>query len=289
MREIGKTFQKLKEQESGALIGYITGGDPKPQYTPRIAKTLIEGGVDILELGIPFSDPIADGQTIQAASVRALKAGTTPKMVLEIAREIGKEHGVPVVILTYYNPIFKMGLDNFFRSARNCEVDGLIVPDLPVDEADDYRKVAETYGIDTIFLAAPSTSIERLQKIVECTSGFLYLVSHFGVTGVREKIQDLTIQLIKKFLPYTTERIPLAVGFGISKSEHVTAIVESGADGVIVGSAFVNIIYKNQGNVSKMLKEIEENAHKLKKATKLSRINSPPCRHYLSGSGHGPP
>jgi len=268
VREIKKTFQKLKEQGSGALIGYITGGDPKPKYTPIIAEALIAGGVDILELGIPFSDPVADGLAIQAASLRALKAGTTPRKVLEIAREVRKKHSIPVVILTYYNPIFRMGLDNFFRSASNCEVDGLIVPDLPVDEADDYRKVAKTYGIDTIFLAAPSTSIERLQKIVEHTSGFLYLVSHFGVTGVREAIQNSTIQLVKQFLPYTTGRIPLAVGFGISKPDHVKVIVESGADGVIVGSAFVNIIRRNQGNFNKMLKEIEENAHKLKEAAK---------------------
>jgi tryptophan synthase alpha chain len=267
MNELGKTFVRLKEQGSGALIGYITGGHPEPKYTPMIAEALIEGGVDILELGIPFSDPIADGPTIQAASARALEAGTTPKMVLEIAREIRKEHDVPLVILTYYNPIFKMGLANFLRLANNCEIDGLIIPDLPVDEAEDYKKITETYTIDTIFLAAPSTSTTRLQKILKFTSGFLYLVSLFGVTGVREKVEDSTIQLIKKFLPYTNERIPLAVGFGISKPEHVKRIIENGADGIIIGSAIVNIINKNQGNLSKMLTEIKENVHKLKEAT----------------------
>lgn len=267
MRELGKTFKKLKEQGDGALIGYVTGGDPEPKYTPKIAEALIKGGVDILELGIPFSDPIADGPTIQAASVRALKAGTTPTTVLEIAREIRKEHEIPVVILTYYNPIFKKGLDNFFKLARDCGVNGLIVPDLPIDEADDYRKVAETYGIDTVFLAAPSTSTKRLQKIVECTSGFLYLVSLFGVTGVREKMEDSTTQLIKKFLPYTTGRIPLAVGFGISKPEHVKTVIESGADGAIVGSAFVDIVNKHQKNLGKMLEEIEEKTRTLKRAT----------------------
>lgn len=223
--------------------------------------------MDILELGIPFSDPIADGPTIQAASVRALKAGTTPQKVLQIASKIKDRYEVPIVILTYYNPIFKIGLNNFFRLARNCNVNGLIVPDLPVDEAENYTKKAKTYELDTILLAAPSTSIKRLQKIVEYTSGFLYLVSLFGVTGARENIQDLTIQLIKKFRPYTANRIPLAVGFGISKVEHVHAIIENGADGVIVGSAFVNIIEKHQKNLKKMFVELKEKTRTLKEAT----------------------
>jgi tryptophan synthase alpha chain len=267
MSEIEKVFQKLKTQGNGALIGYLTGGDPEPKCTPLIAEALINGGIDILELGIPFSDPIADGPTIQAASVRALKAGTTPTIVLGTAREIRRKHSVPVVILTYYNPVFRMGLEKFFRLAKNCEVNGLIVADLPVEEAEDYRKVAETFGIDTIFLAAPSTSIQRLSKIVECTSGFLYLVSHFGVTGEKVAVEASTIQLIKKVLPYTGGRVPVAVGFGVSKPDHVKRIIGNGADGVIVGSAFVSIIQRNQRNVSKMLEKIEETARKLKAAT----------------------
>jgi tryptophan synthase alpha chain len=274
MSEIGKVFQRLKAQGEGALIGYVTGGDPEPKCTLLIAEALIRGGVDILELGIPFSDPIADGPTIQAASVRALKAGTTPTTVLGMAREIKKKHSVPVVILTYYNPVFRMGLEKFFRLAKNCEVDGVIVVDLPVEEAEDYNKVAESYGIDTIFLAVPSTSLQRLRKIVECTSGFLYLVAHYGVTGERAAVEDSTVQLIKKVLPYTSGRVPLAVGFGVSKSEHVKRIVESGADGVIVGSAFVNIVHKHRGNVGKMLEEIGEAARKLKNATKQSLKSS---------------
>lgn len=268
MRKIEKTFQNLKEKGEGALIAYVTGGDPKPKYTPKIVEALINGGADIIELGIPFSDPIADGPTIQAATVRALKANTTPRMVLEITREIKEKHSVPIAILTYYNPIFKMGLENFFTLARKCKVDGIIVPDLPVEEAHEYKRVAEAHEIDTIFLAAPSTSKERLKKIVDYTSGFLYLVSIFGVTGAREKIQELTVQTINEFHPYTSVRIPLAVGFGISKPEHIKAVIESGAEGAIVGSAFVNIIKKNQGDISKTFKEIREKAHKLKKATK---------------------
>ena len=267
MSAICQTFQKLKKQGNAALIGYLTGGDPGPRYSPLIAEALIKGGADILELGIPFSDPIADGPTIQAATVRALKAGTTPKIVLSIASVIREKHGIPVVILTYYNPIFRMGLEKFFRLAKSCQIDGLIVPDLPVEEAGDYRKAAKDYGVDTIFLAAPSTSADRLRKIVDCTSGFLYLVSHFGVTGEKSAIDSSTVKLVKKVLPYVTGRVPLAVGFGISKPEHARCLFENGADAVIVGSTFVNIVQRNLGNIDKTLSDIEKTARSLKNAT----------------------
>lgn len=268
MSDISKVFQRLKAQGDGALIGYVTAGDPEPEFTPMIAETLIKGGVDILELGVPFSDPIADGPTIQAASVRALQAGTTPKMVLGMAGEIKRKHGVPVVILTYFNPVFRMGVENFFRLAKSFGVDGAVVPDLPVEEAADYKETADACGVDTVFLAAPSTSNERLRKIVECTSGFLYVVSHFGVTGAREALEDSTVQLVKRVLPFTSGRVPLAVGFGVSKPEHAKRIIQSGADGVIVGSAFVNIVSKHRDNVDAMLEELEAIARKLKEATK---------------------
>jgi len=268
MNAINEAFQKAKAKDYGALVGYIMAGDPKPELTPKIADALIRGGVDILELGLPFSDPIADGPTIQAASVRALNAGTTPIAVLEIAKEIRQNHDVPIVIMTYYNPVFRMGLDKFFSLTKKCMVDGVIVPDLPIEEAADYVKAADKSGIDTIFLAAPSTSNDRLAKIVECSSGFLYLVSHFGVTGAQSAIEDSTIQLIKRVLPFTTGKIPLAVGFGISKPEHVKRIIGAGADGVIVGSAFINLIDKRQKNTDSLLKTLQETAAELKKATK---------------------
>jgi tryptophan synthase alpha chain len=268
MSDIAKVFERLKAQGDGALIGYVTAGDPEPGLTARIAEALVKGGVDIIELGVPFSDPIADGPTIQAASVRALQAGTTPKMVLGIAEDIKRKLGVPVVILTYFNPVFRMGVANFFRLAKSFGVDGVVVPDLPVEEAEDYREAAENCGVDTIFLAAPSTSNERLGKIVACTSGFLYVVSHFGVTGTRETVEDSTVQLIKRILVFTEGGVSLAVGFGVSKPEHAKRIIEAGADGVIVGSAFVNIIQRHQKNVDKMLEELEVAARKLKNATR---------------------
>jgi len=268
MNAINEAFQKAKAHGNRALIGYIMAGDPKPELTAKIADALIKGGVDILELGLPFSDPIADGPTIQAASVRALAAGTTPVKVLEVAKEIRQRHDVPVVIMTYYNPVFRMGLEKFFGLASECLVDGVIVPDLPVEEAGDYKKAASQFGVDTIFLAAPSTSNERLEGIVECSSGFLYLVSHFGVTGAQSAIENSTIQLVKRVLPFTSGKIPLAVGFGISKPEHVKRIVGAGADGVIVGSAFINLIKAHQENIDLLLKELQATASELKKATK---------------------
>ncbi len=268
MNAITEAFKKAKAQGNGALIGYIMAGDPNPELTPKIADALIKGGVDILELGLPFSDPIADGPTIQAASVRALAAGTTPSKVLQIAKEIRQGRDVPIVIMTYYNPVFRMGFEKFFSLAKECIVDGVIVPDLPVEEAGDYKKASNKFGIDTIFLAAPSTSDERLASIIACSSGFLYLVSHFGVTGAKAAIEDSTIQLVKRVLPLTSGKIPLAVGFGVSKPEHVKRIILAGADGVIVGSAFINLIQTHQKNVDVLLKDLQATASQLKKATK---------------------
>jgi tryptophan synthase alpha chain len=268
MSSIAKTFQEKKARGEGALIGYIMAGDPKPEFTSKIANVLIAGGIDILELGLPFSDPIADGPTIQAASVRALAAGTTPLKVLEIAKEIKSKHDVPVVVMTYYNPMFRIGLDRFCLSAKKCLVDGFIVPDLPVEEAADYKKASKKNGLNTIFLSAPSTSEERLGKIVDSSSGFLYLVSHYGVTGTKKTVEDSTVQLIQHVLPFTAGKIPLAVGFGISKPEHVKRIISAGADAAIVGSAFINIIQKNCQNIAVMLNQLKETAQELKSATK---------------------
>ncbi len=267
MRGIAKVFEKLGINGEGALIGYVMCGDPAPKHTAAIAEALIKGGIDVLELGLPFSDPIADGPTIQEASARALSAGTTPSVVLETVRTVKEKHDIPVVVMTYYNPVFKMGLETFFDSASSCGVDGVIVPDLPIEESTDFRKVAAATGVDTIFLAAPSTTNERLSKIIECSHGFLYLVSHFGVTGAKTTVEGSTINLIKKVTPFTAKRVPLAVGFGVSQPQHVKRIIEAGADGVIVGSAFVNIVAKNLRSEQLATKELARVAGELKKAT----------------------
>ncbi len=264
---IKKTIQTQKKQGKGALIAYITAGDPTPEFTTQIADALIKGGVDILELGLPFSDPIADGPTIQAASLRAINAGTTPMRVLEIAAKIKSQHAVPIVVMTYYNPIFHHGVDSFLCEAKKHGVDGFIVPDLPMEEAAQYRQAAKKYGIDTIFLAAPSTSKVRLQKIVGASSGFLYLVSRYGVTGAQTSVEDATVELVRRVQPVTSGKVALAVGFGISKPEHVKRVIAAGADGAIVGSAFINLIVKHQNDKATMLKALEATARELKAAT----------------------
>jgi tryptophan synthase alpha chain len=264
MNTLKSVFQKQKQQGNGCLIGYTTAGDPKPERTPEIADALIRGGADILELGLPFSDPIADGPTIQNASLRAINAGTTPKRVLEIAREIKNRHDIPLVIMTYYNPVFKFGVAKFLAEAKAAGVDGFIVPDLPLEEADEFREAAKNSKVDTIFLASPATSKERLVKIVDASSGFLYLVSRFGVTGAQSSVADTTVELIKKVQLFTAGKVPLAVGFGISKPEHVKRVIEAGADAAIVASAFVNIIAKQEPS---MTADLEAAARGLKAAT----------------------
>jgi len=268
MRNIDSKFRMLRERGEGALIAYITCGDPEPELTIKIAESLVTGGADIIELGIPFSDPIADGPTIQAATMRALGKGITPQKVLKTAYDIKEKLGVPTVVLTYFNPVYRIGLERFCKLASKSGVDGMVVPDLPVEEAEEYKRTAEANGIDTIFLAAPSTPTDRVAKIIRYTSGFLYLVSIFGVTGVRAKLEDSTVKLIQRFLPYVKGRTHLAAGFGISKPQHVKAVIRGGADGAIAGSVFVNIIQKNQSNVGKMLRELEKTARSLKAATK---------------------
>ncbi|MDR1993454.1 MAG: tryptophan synthase subunit alpha [Nitrososphaerota archaeon] len=267
MITLNETFQKAKAKGEGLLIGYITAGDPTPDQTPKIADALIRGGIDILELGLPFSDPIADGPTIQAASLRALNAGTTPIKVLDMARQIKAEHDLPIVVMTYYNPVFCFGVDGFLSRAKDAGVDGFIVPDLPLEEAGDYQKAAKARELDTIFLATPATSMVRLRKIVDASSGFLYLVSRFGVTGTQTSLSDSTLQLIKHVRPFTATKVPLAVGFGISKPKHVQQVIAAGADAVIIGSAFINIVKNNISNPLVALQELQATARALKSAT----------------------
>jgi tryptophan synthase alpha chain len=268
MNAIERRLQKLKERDEGALIAYICGGDPYPEYTPEIIDSLIYGGADIIELGIPFSDPIADGPTIQAASVRALKAGTTPNSVMKIAGKVKDMHSsTPLVLLTYFNPIFRMGLEKFFDLSSTYGIDGIIIPDLPVEEAEEYKRLAEYNDISTIFMATPNTTKKRLEQIIESTSGFLYLVSIYGVTGARERIQNLTLNTLNRILPQINGRIPLAVGFGISEPEHVGTIIKKGADGAIVGSALVKIVEKYDDNLENMKEALELYTKKLKAET----------------------
>lgn len=244
------------------------GCDPAPKYGQRVAEALIRGGVDILELGIPFSDPIADGPTIQAAAVRSLASGTTSDTVIELAKTIGRHHDIPVVLLTYYNLIRSRGIQSFMEKVSGSNVDGIVIPDLPVEEAEEYKETAVAYGLDTIFLAAPTTSDSRLSRILELTSGFLYLVSLTGVTGARSEIQTRTLELVRRFVKLTKGKVPLGVGFGISQPDHIRQLVKAGVDAAIVGSAFVDIIAKNLGDIEAACTNLELEAHRLKEATR---------------------
>jgi tryptophan synthase alpha chain len=268
MNAIERCFERLKDRREGALITYVSGGDPNPEQTPEIIESLIRGGADIIELGIPFSDPIADGPTIQAASVRALKAGTTPRMVLEIAGKVKEiNNSIPLVLLSYYNPIFRMGLKEFFSLSGSYGIDGIIIPDLPVEESQEYTRIAEDHEIATIFMMTPNTTTDRLDQIIESTSGFLYMVSIYGVTGAREKIRQLTLNTLHRIIPQIGGRIPLAVGFGISEPEHVRTLITNGADGVIVGSAIVDIVEKHRDNPDYITETLEQYTRKLKAGT----------------------
>ena len=243
------------------------GGDPDPQVSVDVAEAVLKGGADIIELGIPFSDPIADGRAVQAAGVRALKSGTKPADVLRIATEVKRARDTPVVGMTYFNPILSRGASAFLDAARRSGVDGVIVPDLPLDEARKFGSAARVRGVDSILLAAPTTGEERMKKIVANTSGFLYLVSVLGVTGAREQLKDSTVRLVKFAKRFTQGKVPLAVGFGISKPEHVRTMIGAGADAAIVGSAIVDRVAAIDRGEDEALTRIEAYVRSLKRAT----------------------
>jgi tryptophan synthase alpha chain len=268
MSTIAETFTELNERKQAALIAYITIGDPSLKHTPRLVSALIEGGADIVELGIPFSDPIADGPTIQAAVNRSLTNGTKPLDALHVARLVHEKYDTPLVLMTYYNPIFRIGLHKFLTSAGKSGISGIIVPDLPVEESADYKKECLAASLDTIFLASPSTKPERLKAIISQTSGYLYLISLYGVTGVRQSLPNSAVGLVKKYRAVVQGTVPLAVGFGISRPDHVKRLVLAGADAVIVGSAFVRIVGANSRNLAEGSAKLTRLARTLKSATK---------------------
>jgi len=267
LSRISAKFEALRSKREGALIAFVTAGYPKPELTPQIVQTLARHA-DIIELGIPFSDPIADGPTIQGATDRALKAGTTPETVREIISQIRCTSEVPLVVLTYYNIVFKCGVDKFVRDFTAAGMDGIIIPDLPVEEAGEVLEATRKYGADLILLVAPTTTPERLKRICDVSSGFLYVVSLLGVTGAREQLSESIKPLIADVRKIS--RVPIAVGFGISNPEHVKGVIMAGADGAIVGSAFINLINKNLKDQQKMLRELDQFGKILKAAARLA-------------------
>ena len=253
MGRIEKVFAEVKKP---AFIGFVVAGDPDKVSCIRIARALIAGGTDILELGVPFSDPVADGPTIQKADERALASGTTPDTVFDIVREIRKESEVPIVFLTYYNIVYHHGIGQFYRDAHDAGVDGILIADIPVEESEEICAVASRYNIDPIFLITQTTSDDRIKKIVAKARGYLYLVAVLGVTGVRERVSEEAIDLLHRVRRQT--RIPLALGFGISSPAHVQTCASAGAEGVIVGSALVGIVERNINDSDIMERELKE-------------------------------
>lgn len=225
-----------------ALIAYITAGDPTPEKTPDLVFGLERGGVDLIELGIPFSDPIADGPVIQRGAERALKAGTTVRKVLEIARKTREKSQIPLLLFTYMNPVLRYGLDALARDAKAAGIDGCLLTDLSVEEALSYTGAMKAAGLDTVFLAAPTSTPERMKLVSEYSSGFVYLVSRTGVTGERATVSDSVAPLVNSMRAIT--KLPLAVGFGIATPEQAREVAKI-ADGVVVGSAFVRLIEQN--------------------------------------------
>ena len=251
-----------------AFIGFSVAGDPDKTPCIRIARALIAGGTDILELGVPFSDPVADGPTIQKADERALAARTTPYTVFEIVREIRKGSDVPIVFLTYYNSVHRRGVGRFYYDARDAGVDGILIADMPVEESGEVCAVAAQYDIDPIFLITQTTSDERIKKIAAKARGYLYLVAVLGVTGVRDQVSEGAIELLHRVRRHTT--LPLALGFGISTPAHAHTCARAGADGVIVGSAIVEIVDRQLKNPDMMERELQDYVRGMKQAAPAS-------------------
>ncbi len=255
MKEVVKTaatritrrFEELRQADQTGLIAYLTAGDPTLEASQGIALAVAEAGADVIELGVPFSDPIADGPTIQRASERALAGGATLARVIELVAELRAKTPVPLVLFGYFNPILQMGVEEFARSAAQAGTDGALVTDLIPEEADDYCRAMRQAALDTIFLAAPTTSTPRLARIAQASTGFLYLISRTGVTGAREKLPADLEELAAR--ARQASRLPLAVGFGISRTEHVRALHRL-AEAAVVGSALVAEIERAGGPAS---------------------------------------
>ena len=247
MTRIGRLFECLKRDGRKGLVAYITAGDPEPARTPALMEALVRGGADLIELGVPFSDPIADGPVIQRAGERALAAGTSLKTVLEIAAGIREGSEVPLLLFTYLNPVIRYGLDRLAQDAARAGIDGCLLTDASVEEAGEYAAAMHRAGLDTVFLAAPTSTPRRLQLIAQYSTGFVYLVSRTGVTGERDSLSAAVGPLVQSMRSITG--LPLAVGFGISKPEHVAELGRQ-VEAVVVGSAFVRLIERNAGNSS---------------------------------------
>jgi tryptophan synthase alpha chain len=240
------------------LVVYVTCGDPDLRTTKEVVLAAIRAGADVIELGVPFSDPVADGPVIQRASERALRVGTTLQQVLDLAREVRSESAAGLIVFSYLNPILKYGLERFCRAAQAAGIDGALITDLPVEEAGEYLPLMRAHGLATVFLAAPTSTDERLKRIAEASTGFVYAVSRTGVTGARAELPPDARSLVARIRHFT--QLPIAVGFGISTPEQVAAVAEY-AEAAVVGSAMVQVI---ENSADQPVPAVAELVHKLR-------------------------
>lgn len=238
---IGRKFEELARKGELGLIAYVTAGDPSIEGTREIVLRIAQAGADVIELGIPFSDPVADGPTIQRASERALRSGTTLDRVIDLVAALRKQTDIPIVLFGYLNPILQMGLDKFAKKAFGAGADGVLVTDMTPEESTEYCDTMHAGGLDTIFLAAPTSTDERLKRIAACSSGFLYAVSRIGVTGAKDSLPEELPAIVRQIRKFS--QLPIAVGFGISVATQVT-VLGGIADAVVVGSSLVSEIEK---------------------------------------------
>jgi len=266
MKTYNEMFNNLKEKKEAAFMPFIMIGDPDFETSLEIAKTLINSGADALEIGFPFSDPIADGATIQEADTRALKNGITVDKCFKFLKKLRRFTSAPIGLLVYYNLVYQRGIKKFYKDSMKAGVNSILIADLPPEEASNALKASREHDIDQIFIIAPSTSNKRLKMISKHASGFHYLVSVMGVTGARKEIKKSTLSFIKRVKE--NGKLPVMVGFGISKPSHIKEITNAGADGAIVGSAIIDIIAKNLDNQEKMLDKISKFANNMKEATR---------------------
>ena len=266
MSRIKEKFSELDANNQKALIAYIMAGFPNEKSTISVVKGLVKGGVDIIELGFPFSDPLADGPVIQNASTISLEKGTKIEKFFSIVKKIRKQTDIPLVLMTYTNILYHMGYTRFISEATKAGIDGFILPDMSVEESKEYLEAAKDKA-DTIFLVSPNTSKKRIARITRVSSGFLYLVAVYGTTGVKTGIKKYTINAIKEVKTQTKQKIPVGVGFGVSTPEDVKKYIKAGADAVIVGSAFLKLIEKTPQ--AKLESKIASFTKSLKKQTKI--------------------
>lgn len=255
LTRISEKFRKLKLEGKKAFIPYTMAGDPSLESTRDVVLLFEECGADIIELGVPFSDPLADGPTIQRASERALKNGVTLRKVISLVKDLRQATQVPLILMTYFNPVFKYGIEQFIKDAKSAGVDGMIIPDLPPDEAGDFITLSRKAALDTIFLLAPTSTEDRIKKVVKASSGFIYYVSITGITGSGLLLDGSMNLLISNIRKYTEK--PIAVGFGVSTADEAAAVSQL-ADGVIVGSAIVKRLFESPGELRGYLMSLRE-------------------------------